>query len=140
MLFNSIDFAIFFPLVFSAYWLLFNKSYQLQNVLILFASYVFYGLWSWKFLILIFFSTTVDFLIGKIIVKEKKSVKKKIFLTISIITNLGLLFIFKYYNFFTQSFISAFSFFGYSIKANSLNIILPVGISFYTFQKHQYYH
>jgi alginate O-acetyltransferase complex protein AlgI len=138
MLFNSIDFALFLPIVFIFYWLLCKKSFRLQNILILFASYIFYGWWSWKFLILIFFSTTVDFLIAKIIAKEKNSVKKKMFLTISIIANLGLLFTFKYYNFFTQSFVSAFSLFGYSIKANSLNIILPVGISFYTFQTMSY--
>jgi D-alanyl-lipoteichoic acid acyltransferase DltB (MBOAT superfamily) len=138
MLFNSIDFAIFLPIVFLVYWFIANKDLKLQNLLVSVASYVFYGLWDWRFLLLIFFSTSVDYLVGLILAKEKKLLKRRILLWLSIIVNLGLLGFFKYYNFFLDNFISAFSFFGMQINARSLNIILPVGISFYTFQTLSY--
>lgn len=138
MLFNSIDFTIFLPLVFSLYWLINDKSLKLQNILIVASSYVFYGWWDWRFLSLIFFSTTIDYIIGKKLKKENLDSKRKILLWISIIVNIGFLGFFKYYNFFLESFTSAFSFFGAEITSNSLNIILPVGISFYTFQTLSY--
>ena len=138
MLFNSIDFAFFLPLVFVLYWFVFNKNLKAQNFLIVVASYFFYGWWDWKFLSLIAFSTLVDYSIGIGLSKENRPSKRKMLLWISIIVNLGFLGFFKYYNFFLDNFISAFSFFGYSISASSLNIILPVGISFYTFQTLSY--
>ena len=138
MLFNSIDFAVFLPIVFILYWFIFNKSLKAQNFLIVVASYFFYGWWDWKFLSLIAFSTLVDYSIGIGLSKENRPSKRKILLWSSIIVNLGFLGFFKYYNFFLDNFISAFSFFGYSINASSLNIILPVGISFYTFQTLSY--
>lgn len=138
MLFNSIDFAIFLPVVFILYWFILYKKLAVQNFLILVASYVFYGWWDYRFLILIFFSTVVDFFIGKWIGKETSSKKKKLLLSGSLIINLGLLFFFKYYNFFTESFSEAFSFFGYNLNLGALKIILPVGISFYTFQTLSY--
>lgn len=137
MLFNSIDFAIFLPIVFLLYWFVTNKNLKLQNFLIVVASYVFYGWWNWKFLSLILFSTLVDFLIGKNINKGGGK-RDKLLLTLSLLINFGFLGVFKYYNFFLDNFISAFSFFGMEISANSLNIILPVGISFYTFQTLSY--
>ena len=138
MLFNSIDFVIFLPIVFILYWFITNKNLKLQNLLIVLASYVFYGWWDWRFLSLIFFSTTVDYLIGNKLYKQENQTKRKILLWTSIFINLGFLGFFKYYNFFLDNFISAFSFFGTKINASSLNIILPVGISFYTFQTLSY--
>ena len=138
MLFNSIDFAIFLPIVFVIYWFVVNKSLKLQNVFIVFASYVFYGWWDWRFLSLILFSTLVDYLVGIALSKQQDSGKRKILLWTSIIVNLGFLGFFKYYNFFVDNFVQAFSFFGQDIQPNTLNIILPVGISFYTFQTLSY--
>lgn len=138
MLFNSIDFAIFLPVVFILYWFITKKNLKLQNFLIVVASYFFYGWWDWRFLSLILFSTIVDYTIGLGLLKQENQLKRKILLLASIIVNLGFLGFFKYYNFFLDNFISAFSFFGAEIKANSLNIILPVGISFYTFQTLSY--
>jgi D-alanyl-lipoteichoic acid acyltransferase DltB (MBOAT superfamily) len=138
MLFNSIDFAIFLPIVFILYWFVTNKNLKLQNFLIVAASYLFYGWWDWRFLSLILFSTIVDYTIGRQLRNEENQLKRKILLWTSILVNLGFLGFFKYYNFFLDNFITAFSFFGQDIQANSLNIILPVGISFYTFQTLSY--
>ena len=138
MFFNSIDFAVFLPIVFILYWFLTNKSLKLQNFLIVAASYLFYGWWDWRFLFLIFFSTIVDFTIGRILKSEENPFKRKALVWTSILFNLGFLGFFKYYNFFLDSFINTFSFFGLEINSNSLNIILPVGISFYTFQTLSY--
>ena len=138
MLFNSIDFTIFLPIVFILYWFVFNKSIKNQNVLIVLASYVFYGWWDWRFLTLILFSTVVDFTIGKLLYKETKTTNRKALLWTSIIINIGLLGFFKYYNFFVENFTDAFTFFGGEITSNTLYIILPVGISFYTFQTLSY--
>jgi D-alanyl-lipoteichoic acid acyltransferase DltB (MBOAT superfamily) len=138
MLFNSIDFAIFLPIVFLLYWFVTNKNLKLQNLLIVVASYVFYGWWDWRFLSLIVFSTVVDYTVGRQLRTEENQLKRKILLWTSILVNLGFLGFFKYYNFFLDNFITAFSFFGQEIQANSLDIILPVGISFYTFQTLSY--
>ena len=138
MLFNSIDFAVFLPIVFVLYWFATSKSLKLQNLIIVTASYLFYGWWDWRFLSLILFSTIVDFIVGLKLAKQKNQTKRKILLLTSIFVNLGFLGFFKYYNFFLDNFISAFTLFGVAIKANSLNIILPVGISFYTFQTLSY--
>ena len=138
MLFNSIDFAIFLPIVFILYWFATNNNLKLQNFLIVAASYLFYGWWDWRFLSLILFSTIVDYTVGRKLRTEENHRKRKILLWTSILVNLGFLGFFKYYNFFLDNFITAFTFFGTEIKANSLNIILPVGISFYTFQTLSY--
>ena len=138
MLFNSIDFAIFLPLVFILHWFFTNKNLKLQNLLIIVASYVFYGYWDWRFLSLIIFSTIVDFTVGCLLSNEESILKRKILLWTSILVNLGLLGFFKYYNFFLDNFLIAFRFFGQEIQGNTLNIILPVGISFYTFQTLSY--
>ena len=138
MLFNSIDFAIFLPIVFILYWSLTNYNLKLQNFLIVLASYLFYGLWDWRFLSLILFSTIVDYSVGLGLLKQENVTKRKVLLCTSIMVNLGFLGFFKYYNFFLDNFIEAFSFFGTEFKSNSLNIILPVGISFYTFQTLSY--
>ena len=138
MLFNSIDFAIFLPIVFILYWFVAHKNLKWQNLLIVAASYLFYGWWDWRFLSLIIFSTAVDYLIGRSLEKEEHQTKRKVLLWISILVNLGFLGFFKYYNFFLDNFVTVFSFFGQTINPQGLNIILPVGISFYTFQTLSY--
>lgn len=138
MLFNSLDFAVFLPVVFILYWFVFNNSLKKQNLLIVIASLVFYGWWDWRFLSLIIFSTFVDYFIGRKLGSEENRKKRKLLLCISILVNLGFLGFFKYHNFFLENFIAAFSLFGTQINANSLHIILPVGISFYTFQTLSY--
>ncbi len=138
MLFNSLDFGIFLPIVFLLYWFVTYKSLKLQNTLIVAASYIFYGWWDWRFLSLIIFSTLVDYLVAQKLSTEDNHSKRKVFLWTSITVNLGFLAFFKYYNFFLENFLDAFSLFGMQINANSLNIILPVGISFYTFQTLSY--
>ena len=115
-----------------------KKSIKLQNLLIVIASYVFYGWWDWRFLSLIAFSTLVDYSVGIRLGIEQNQLKRKILLWTSIIVNLGFLGFFKYYNFFLDNFTQAFSFLGRDISVSSLNIILPVGISFYTFQTLSY--
>lgn len=138
MLFNSIDFVIFLPVVFLLYWFVFNKSLKAQNVLLVAASYFFYGWWDWRFLSLILFSTLIDFVVGRKLSIENNKIKRKLLLCTSVLVNIGFLAFFKYFNFFVENFIAAFSFFGAEIKANTLHIILPVGISFYTFQTLSY--
>ncbi|WP_106792267.1 MBOAT family protein [Aquimarina sp. Aq78] len=138
MIFNSIDFALFIPIVFVLYWFIFNKNLRIQNLLIVIASYIFYGWWDWRFLSLIFFSSIVDYSVGLGLKKYEETSKRKLLLWTSILVNLGFLGFFKYYNFFLDNFITAFTFLGANIKGNSLNIILPVGISFYTFQTLSY--
>lgn len=138
MLFNSIDFAVFLPIVFILYWFVTNRSLAIQNLLIVVASYVFYGWWDWRFLLLIVISTLTDYYVGIRLSKQSIQSKRKVLLLISILLNLGMLGFFKYYNFFIENFVAAFSFFGNPIQPNTLNIILPVGISFYTFQTLSY--
>jgi D-alanyl-lipoteichoic acid acyltransferase DltB (MBOAT superfamily) len=138
MLFNSLDFAIFLPIVFGLYWFVFKRSLKLQNLLVAAASYVFYGWWDWRFLSLILFSSLVDYTISLFLTKTDDKTKRKLLLWASLGINLGLLGFFKYYNFFIDNFTQAFTFFGQNIKPTSLNVILPVGISFYTFQTLSY--
>ncbi len=138
MLFNSVDFAIFLPIVFVLYWSLSKKKLIYQNLFIVIVSYIFYGWWDYRFLSLILFSTTTDFTIGKVLSTENDQFKRKVYLWMSIIINLGFLGVFKYHNFFIENFTTAFSFLGFNIESNTLNIILPVGISFYTFQTLSY--
>ncbi len=138
MLFNSIDFVIFLPLVFIIYWVVGSYNLRLQNVFIILSSYIFYGWWDWRFLSLIFLSTIVDYSVGIGMRNNSDRRKKKFLLAISIVVNLSLLGFFKYYNFFLENFIDAFSFLGYGLGGSTLEIILPVGISFYTFQTLSY--
>lgn len=138
MLFNSIDFAIFLPIVFICYWYIFNGNLKAQNFFLAFVSYIFYGWWDYRFLALIFLSSLIDFSIGKQINKSDSKPNKKLLLLTSLIVNLGILGYFKYANFFIENFTEAFSFFGHNLSVQSLQIILPVGISFYTFQTLSY--
>ena len=138
MLFNSIEFAFFLPIVFILYWFVTNHNLKLQNALIVVVSFIFYGWWDWRFLSLLVFSASVDYFVGLALARERRAKNRKFLLLISILVNLGLLGFFKYYNFFTESFADAFSFFGQKIAGSSLRIVLPVGISFYTFQALSY--
>ena len=138
MLFNSIEFAIFLPVVFLLYWFVFQKNLRWQNLFIVFVSYIFYGWWDWRFLFLIVFSTVQDFAVSYWMSKEENERKRKLLLVVSVITNLGFLGFFKYYNFFVENFIAAFTFFGVRPNIHTMNILLPVGISFYTFQTLSY--
>jgi alginate O-acetyltransferase complex protein AlgI len=133
MLFNSLSFLLFLPIVFTIYWRANKKSLQLQNLLLLLASYFFYACWDWRFLFLLLFSTALDYFTGLKMEQAKNQGIKKKWFWLSIIINLGFLGIFKYYNFFADSFAQALS--GLGIQANfwTLKVILPVGISFYTF-------
>ncbi|TYP75165.1 D-alanyl-lipoteichoic acid acyltransferase DltB (MBOAT superfamily) [Aquimarina intermedia] len=139
MLFNSLDYFIFLPLVFLTYWVLFKNKLTSQNLFLLFASYFFYGLWDWRFLFLILGSTLVDFIAGNKIYTTEKVNIKKIWLGVSILFNLGLLGFFKYYNFFIDSWVDLMELSGYTVNNTyTLQLILPVGISFYTFQTMSY--
>jgi len=138
MLFNSLDFALFLPIVFVLYWFVFQKNLKAQNALVLVASYVFYGWWDWSFLWLILFSTLINYFLAIGLGKYEKERTRKLLLWSSVAVNLGFLGFFKYYNFFLDNFIQAFSFFGNPITIRGLDIVLPVGISFYTFQTMSY--
>lgn len=138
MFFNSLEFTIFLPIVFVLYWFCTNRNLKLQNLLLVLASYLFYGWWDWRFLSLIVFSSCVDYFVGIGIAKSEDSRKRKFLLLTSVLVNLGFLAFFKYYNFFAESFADAFTLFGNSFEPSRLNIILPVGISFYTFQTLSY--
>lgn len=137
MLFNSIEYLIFLPIVFILYWLL-KSNYKNQNILLLIASYVFYGWWDYRFLSLIIFSSFLDYYVGQKIAAAQIKKNKKRWLLVSLCSNLGLLGVFKYYNFFADSFASTMSSIGWQVNDLTLNIILPVGISFYTFQTLSY--
>jgi alginate O-acetyltransferase complex protein AlgI len=138
MLFNSISFVVFLPIVFILYWFFINKNLKRQNLLILFSSYIFYGLWDWRFLSLIFISSLSDYILGLQIGKSSNPKKRKHLLILSIVINLGILAFFKYYNFFVDSFIDFFNLFGITLQKGTLVVLLPVGISFYTFQTLSY--
>ncbi len=138
MLFNSLEFAVFLPIVFILYWFVTARYLKLQNLVLLLASYFFYGWWDWRFLALIFFSSTVDYVIGIQLGKDFPTRTRKVLLALSIAVNIGFLGFFKYYNFFSESFADAFTLLGAPFEPSRLNIILPVGISFYTFQTLSY--
>ena len=139
MLFNSIEFLIFLPTVFCLYWFVFQKNLRGQNLLLLISSYVFYAWWDWRFLSLIFLSTVVDYFVGLRIYESSDKKTKKSYLWISILFNLGLLGFFKYFNFFIDSWVDFLGAFGYQHQSTwTLKVILPVGISFYTFQTMSY--
>jgi alginate O-acetyltransferase complex protein AlgI len=132
MLFNSPTFVIFFIVVFSLYWLLKQRSWQ--NLLLIGASYVFYGTWSWKFLLLLMFSTLFDYSCGRAIGATEDKKRKRIFLIASVAANLTLLGTFKYAGFFTRQAADLLNSVGLSVHPWILQIVLPVGLSFYTFQ------
>ncbi len=133
MLFNSLNFALFLPLVFILYWFVANKNLKTQNLLLLVSSYIFYAFWDWRFLFLLIFSTLLDYFTGLKMSETENQNARKTWFWISIFVNLGFLGVFKYYNFFAASFATAISNFGLQVNPWTLKVILPVGISFYTF-------
>ncbi len=137
MLFNSTEFAVFLPIVFLLYWFVFNKNLKLQNLFVLVASYVFYGWWDWRFLFLIAFTSLLSFVSGLLIDRYRETPNKaKAVSAINIVVNLLILGVFKYYDFFAASFADAFL--GGRSEGLLLHLILPVGISFYTFKAVSY--
>ncbi|WP_152287199.1 MBOAT family O-acyltransferase [Flavicella marina] len=137
MLFNSLEFLLFLPTIFLLYWFVFRQLKH-QNILLFVSSYIFYGWWDWRFLSLILFSTLIDFFIGYRLNLSTHRNKRKFLLYTSLFVNLGLLVFFKYFNFFIESWIEAWADLGIQMHQTTLNIILPVGISFYTFQTLSY--
>ena len=139
MLFNSIEFLVYLPIVFLAYWFIF-RSRKMQNLFLVIASYVFYGWWDWRFLLLIAFTSLCSYASGIMIGHQslKPSGGGKIIAVSNIVINLFILCIFKYFNFFIENFEALFRSFGYKMDMITLDIILPVGISFYTFQALSY--
>jgi alginate O-acetyltransferase complex protein AlgI len=133
MLFNSVDFALFLPVIFVLYWFVVGKNLRLQNLLLLFASYFFYACWDYRFLFLLIFSTLLDFVAGIRMSEAQTRQSKRFWFWLSIAINLGFLGVFKYYNFFAESFAEALSLLGFKANFWTLRVILPVGISFYTF-------
>ncbi len=133
MLFNSIDFFIFLPLVFFLYWFVTQRNLGLQNMLLLISSYYFYACWDWRFLFLLMFSTVLDYYTGLKMCESKNLKERKFWFLLSVIVNLGFLGVFKYYNFFIESFSEALTTLGFNVNPWTLRVILPVGISFYTF-------
>ena len=133
MLFNSLNFALFLPVVFILYWFVTRGNLKFQNILLLVASYFFYACWDYRFLFLLIFSTLLDYYTGIKMHDAKSRRLKKFWFWLSISVNLGFLGVFKYFNFFTESFAEAISNVGFQINPWTLSVILPVGISFYTF-------
>ncbi len=133
MLFNTIDFAFFLPIVFLLYWFAASRNLKFQNILLLVASYYFYAYWDWRFLFLLMFSTFLDYFTGLKMQGEDSQKGKRFWLWLSIVVNLGFLGVFKYFNFFAASFAEVVSHFGFQAHSFTLEVILPVGISFYTF-------
>ena len=139
MLFNSLEYFIFLPITFLVYWNIFKTKIKQQNLFLLCSSLFFYGLWDWRFLFLIIASTVVDFFVALQIHNNSEISKRRKWLWLSVIFNISLLGFFKYFNFFIESFTDLFSVFGYQAQNSwTLQIILPVGISFYTFQTMSY--
>ena len=133
MFFNSLSFAIFLPIVFLLYWFVFNTSKRTQNVVLIIASYYFYSCWDWRFLFLLIFSTLLDYTSGIMMEKSITAKTRKFWLWLTIGINLGFLGVFKYYDFFAQSFADLINGFGFEVHPYLLKLVLPVGISFYTF-------
>ncbi len=137
MLFNSFQFLLFLPIVFCIYWML-RKRYKVQNLFVVAASYFFYGMWDWRFLILIFFTSFSSYLSGLAISAGRTQRARKTALWCNVGINIGILGFFKYFNFFSENIRLLFTQFGYELDWFTLDVLLPVGISFYTFQAISY--
>jgi len=133
MLFNSVEFAVFLPIIFLLYWFGTKRDLRLQNVLLLVSSYYFYSCWDSRFLYLLIFSTLLDYFTGLKMFDAKTASMKRFWFWLSVTINLGFLGVFKYFNFFADSLADALSLVGFRADFWTLQVILPVGISFYTF-------
>lgn len=138
MLFNSFEFAIFLPFTFIIYWFVLNRRLSFQNLFLVAASYLFYGWWDWHFLGLIAITSAVDYVLALQIYACNQKVKRKLLFGMSLAMNLGVLGFFKYFNFFTDNLSDLYSIFGVTLHLETLKIILPLGLSFYTFQELSY--
>lgn len=138
MIFNSTPFAVFFVLIFLLYWFPLRKKLLLQNIFLLLSSYLFYAWWDWRFLSLILLSSLTDYWVGRQLGKAEDEKKRKIWLGLSLFVNLGILCTFKYFNFFADAMQDLLGQFGVEAHWTTLQVILPVGISFYTFQTLSY--
>lgn len=138
MIFNSIEFAVFLPIVFALYWFVLKNKFKAQNLFLLAASYFFYGWWDWRFLSLLFLSSAIDYTVGFYLDKTDNPVLRKRLLLVTISVNLIILGVFKYFNFFAESLVELLAKFHVEAGFTTLKIILPVGISFYTFQSMAY--
>jgi D-alanyl-lipoteichoic acid acyltransferase DltB (MBOAT superfamily) len=137
MIFNSFEFLIFLPVIFSLYWFVFNKSLQIQNILLLISSFFFYGWYDYRFLALIFLNIIIDYFFGLVIHKSVEN-KRRLFLIFGIVNNLVVLGVFKYFNFFSKEFCELLGLYGLNVKPYYLSVIMPIGISFYTFHGMSY--
>ena len=138
MLFNSLEFLLFLPVVFSLYWFFFSGRLQSQNLLLIVGSFVFYGWWSWKFALLLAAEIVVSFALGLAIAQSKRLSERNLYFGLQLVFTLGVLCFFKYFNFFMQSWVDAWSALGVHFTAVSIQVVLPLGISFYTFQTLSY--
>ena len=138
MVFNSIPFVIFFITFFFLYWFAFKQNLKVQNFLILIGNYVFLTWWDWRFLLFLIGSSIVNFFLGIYIAKTENEKNQRFLVTVGLIQGLGSLLFFKYYNFFVDSLAGVFSIFNISLNIHTLNLILPLGISFYTFRAISY--
>lgn len=137
MLFNSLEFIIFFPIVFALYWMA-RRNVSLQNLVLIVASCVFYAWVDWRFLFLIGFTAILTHLIGRVLADGQPAKNKKLFVAINVVVNLAILGFFKYFNFFADSFNRVFHSVGFDLDIPTLSLVLPVGISFYTFKAISY--
>lgn len=138
MVFNSIAFALFLPLVFCGYWFIFSRSVRWQNAFLIAASYFFYGWWDWRFLILLAFTSLVDFRVGYALNRSENPIHRRLLLGVTLVSNLSVLFFFKYFNFFADSARELMAACGWRADFVTIKVLLPVGISFYTFQSLSY--
>jgi alginate O-acetyltransferase complex protein AlgI len=138
MVFNSLSFVAFFSVVFVLYWVIFAKSLKLQNLLLLTSSYIFYAFWDWRFIFLLIISSLFNFILGYYMGKINNAIVRKRLLNLGIVASLGMLAYFKYVNFFITSFIALFSRLHVNLDIHLINIILPLGISFFTFRTMAY--
>lgn len=138
MVFNSIAFAFFLPLVFCGYWFISRRSVRWQNAFLIAASYFFYGWWNWRFLILLAFTSLVDFSVGYRLNRSENPIHRRLLLGVTLVSNLSVLFFFKYFNFFADSARELMTACGWRADFVTIKVLLPVGISFYTFQSLSY--
>lgn len=137
MLFNSLEFVVFFPIVFAVYWFA-RQNCKLQNAILVVASGVFYAWVDWRFVILIGFTAMLTYITGRALLSSRLNRENKGYIIVNIVINLAILGYFKYYNFFINSFNDAFRSMGVALDMPTLQLILPVGISFYTFKAISY--
>src|SRR5688500_10617033 len=134
MVFNSIAFAVFFGLFFLLYWFVFNRNLKYQNLFLLTAGYIFYAWWDWRFLSILIGTSFINYILGISIEKAQNPRHKKTLVSVGVLFSIGVLVVFKYFNFFVTSFIDALSTLHIALNLQTLNIIIPLGLSYYIFR------